>query len=882
MAGGLIDERWRRLENLFEAVIDLPEDERLAILDRETAGDPELRRTLDGLIAHAGAAGQRIASAVDSMADLAARRGVCQGRRFGPYRIVREIGRGGMGMVFEAVRDDREYQKTVALKIAPGLRGLDFLQERFRHERQILAGLEHPNIARLLDGGTHDGLPYFTMEYVEGRTITDYCRAAVPGLRARIELFRQVCAAVHYAHERLVVHSDLKPANILVEERAGPEASVARVKLLDFGIARLLTPPAPENTPTAVMLWTPDYTSPEQARGQEVTTRTDVYSLGLILYEILSGERAQTADTSSPLALDRSICDAVPPPPSVRSGNRQLAGDLDMIVATAICKEPVRRYGSVADLSADLRRYLDGLPVQARHGTLAYRAGKLVRRHRVAAAAVLLVIASVAAGIGSTIYQALRAERRFEQVRKLSNIFLFDFEKAIHDVPGTTAARQLVITHGLTYLEGLAAEARGDSQLVREVARGYLRMAELQGPGGMGTIGDTGGAVDSARRAVELLRSVQATDARDGSLRGDYIRALAGLARLQYSVRDLKAAGANLNEAVRVGDQWRRIQPRSRQALETSAEAYGIRANVNRSTDAPAAGRDAQQSVALWEELLRQYPSDESIEKSLASAYLAAARVWRAEDRWTEAEPAARRGIEFLDRILARHAQDASMARMRAILGQVFAEALFTKADSEAKREAIAHLRQAVRAFEQIYQVDPQNPQALSDVGASYNSLGIYLTLFGQAREGEPYLAKSLAMAEQVCQRDPANRNNKRGVAVGLISLAVSRQAQRDLAGAIFLRRRGGAIYDELVAAIPNDYLMLYPHAHNRLMLGALLAESGDRAGAERFFAQVLDVRQAIPPGSEPAWLRDLEKGVAEKRARAASGVPCKGEDCLK
>jgi eukaryotic-like serine/threonine-protein kinase len=289
--------RWERLEELFARAIELPRERRAAFAESETASDPELRAELLALLDHDTGAAGRIAQAIGNAAKAASLTTEWAGRRFGPYRIVREIGRGGMGMVFEALHDDDEYRKTVSLKIGLWWHDVDLLRERFRHERQILAGLEHPNIARFLDGGTQDGIPYFAMEYVEGCPITEYARRRGLKLRDRIELFRQVCAAVQYAHQNLLVHRDLKPGNILVNEEGLP-------KLLDFGIAKLLSP-APEaafHTLTGTAPWTPHYASPEQVQGRPITTRTDVYSLGLILFELLVGERAQKADPSSPAA----------------------------------------------------------------------------------------------------------------------------------------------------------------------------------------------------------------------------------------------------------------------------------------------------------------------------------------------------------------------------------------------------------------------------------------------------------------------------------------------------------------------------------------------------------------------------------------------------
>jgi serine/threonine protein kinase len=286
----LTPDRWHRLDELFNAAIDLPYGEREALVARETATDPDLGRQLAGMLAHATTAGERIAGAIGAVAGSVDTAGEWIGRRFGPYRVVREIGRGGMGLVFEAVRDDDEYHKRVALKVAPWWRDRTALKDRFKQERQILADLEHPRIARLLDGGTSDGVPYFVMELVEGVPITEYCVAQKLDINHRIELFRRVCAAVAFAHENLVVHRDLKPGNILVGADSEP-------KLLDFGIAKLLDAAVDgAATLTSEAAWTPDYASPEQIRGRPVTVRTDVYSLGLILYELLTGVRAQSSD----------------------------------------------------------------------------------------------------------------------------------------------------------------------------------------------------------------------------------------------------------------------------------------------------------------------------------------------------------------------------------------------------------------------------------------------------------------------------------------------------------------------------------------------------------------------------------------------------------
>ena len=306
----MTDPRWRRIEQLFDQAADLDADQQRAFLERECGEDTDLRDKLQSLLSHDGTHGSRIAAVVEAAARLPSPEETSfAGRRFGPYRIVRELGRGGMGIVFEAERDDGAFAKRVALKVATRAAYSPEFMYRFRDERQILARLEHPHIARLLDGGAaEDGVPYFAMEFVEGEPIHQYVARHELDIPERLQLFLQVCDAVDYAHQNLVVHRDLTPRNILVADGS--------VRLLDFGISKLLDASDGGVTAGGLVPFTPDYGSPEQVRGEAVTTRTDVYALGLVLFEILTGARAQQVDTSSPAALERAICETAVPAPS--------------------------------------------------------------------------------------------------------------------------------------------------------------------------------------------------------------------------------------------------------------------------------------------------------------------------------------------------------------------------------------------------------------------------------------------------------------------------------------------------------------------------------------------------------------------------------------
>ena len=414
-------DRWRRIEELFRTVADRPISERDNYLTQVCDGDEELRREVLSLLARDTAEDFiRDPIAVAALSLTTRPKDDLIGERIGPYRVTRLIGLGGMGSVYEAERDDEQFQQQVAIKIIKRGMDTDFVRDRFLRERQILASLDHPHIARLFDGGaTSEGLPYFVMEFVAGDLITNYCRRHRLSVNEKLKLFREVCSAVQHAHQKLIVHRDLKPSNILIADDGTP-------KLLDFGIAKLLSPDtsqAQTRTETALHLMTPDYASPEQARGQAVATTTDVYSLGVVLYELLTDRRPHEFKTYSPAEIERVICEAeIEEPSKVVSRmtgvpsklSRRLAGDLDNIIMMAMRKEPERRYQSVEQFSEDLRRHLAGRPVVARKDTFGYRAGKFIRRHRagVAILALLMILA-----IGMTV-QAVRIARERDRANQ--------------------------------------------------------------------------------------------------------------------------------------------------------------------------------------------------------------------------------------------------------------------------------------------------------------------------------------------------------------------------------------------------------------------------------------------------------------------------------
>ncbi len=401
---------WSEIERIFDEALACADSERAAFVQAACAGDELLRREVEALLA----ADQKLQQAPRLLASpLHQTNGTPP--KLGAYQLQHEIARGGMGAVWLAHRADEQFEQQVAIKLLRAGANHDDLQRRFYHERQILADLNHPNIARLLDGGTTpEGQPYFVMEYIEGVPVDEYCQQQQLSVRERLLLFRQVCAAVQYAHQHLIIHRDLKPANILVTADGTP-------KLLDFGIAKLLQPNLADSyhTQSGLHPMTPAYASPEQIRGENLTTASDVYSLGVVLYELLTERSPYQLKENTFGELSRAICEQEPVRPSAavtggttssirnpRSATRNLKGDLDSIVLMALRKEHSARYSSVEQFSADIQRYLDGLPTLARKGTFAYRTVKYLRRYKVPVAAAALIVLSLLGGIGATSRQA--------------------------------------------------------------------------------------------------------------------------------------------------------------------------------------------------------------------------------------------------------------------------------------------------------------------------------------------------------------------------------------------------------------------------------------------------------------------------------------------
>ena len=491
-----------RVEELFHEVVDLSAVDRARYFGEHQV-DEETRHEVEALLAFDPGARSFLERDVSIAASRALPQLEGRGWRAGPYRLLDLIGRGGMGAVYLAERADGEVTQRLAVKLLPPGAG-DPQRERFLQERQILASLAHPNIARMLDAGhLETGQPFLAMEYVAGKSIDVFAA----GLRARqkVALFLKVCAAVAYLHRNLVVHRDLKPSNILVTSEGEP-------KLLDFGIAKILDV-ATDATLTDLRMLTPDYASPEQVTGGRVTTATDIYSLGAVLYLLLTGKPAHEFDHHSPEAITRVITSREATRPSRVAP--ELKGDLESILLKALRKDPLERYGTVEQFAEDLEAFLESRTVRARSGNAWYRARKFARRHWLPVAAAAFVIASLSAGLYVANRQRLVAERRFSQLRQLAHQVMFDSYNTIQGLPGAIEAQTKLAATSTQFLAGLGADAAGDKQLALEVADSYIKLARLQGVPTWNNLGQYAQAVENLRKAETLLDPIVAADPHD-------------------------------------------------------------------------------------------------------------------------------------------------------------------------------------------------------------------------------------------------------------------------------------------------------------------------------------------------------------------------------
>jgi non-specific serine/threonine protein kinase/serine/threonine-protein kinase len=705
---------------VLSEALDLETGRRRQFLDSACAHDADLRAEVDLLLAHQVDTDD---DAIEECAADAARFRLAQdvtriGSRIGAYKIVREIGHGGMGIVYLAERDDEHYRQQVAIKlINPGLSG-DTIRRRFRNEMQILADLNHPNIARLFDGGqTPDGVPYLVMEYVEGSPINHYCNDRNLSTEQRLKLFCTVCDAVQYAHQHLVIHRDIKPGNILVASEGLP-------KLVDFGIAKLLDNgnSIPDATATVMPFMTPEYASPEQVYGLSATTATDIYSLGVVLYELLTGRSPYRLKSRVPHELAQAILDQEPQ-------RQRLKGDLDNIVLMAMRKEPQRRYASAEQFAEDIRRHLDGLPVRARQDTFSYRASKFIRRRKLAVAAAALILLTLLVGIIATAWQArvaraerARAERRFNEVRQLANSIVFEVHDAIVNLPGSTTARSLIVQRGLNYLDSLAQDAADDRGLQRELAAAYEKLGAVQYTPSVAHLGDLEGALQSHRKAAALREALVAADPNNRDYRRELLDSYWFIATL------LGKQGDSARELQMLRDQLPARQELA--AAETTefvdrynlAGTYAYIGSLSMAMgDVQGALDNQREALKIRETLAGVDPNTTRARRALTISYEYLARATDLAGDAKGALELQQRGLEMREALVAADPLNTDL-RLMLIESHRYVGDMFFKLDD--LEQASTHYQKQLAINEELLAADPANAQFHSNKAVALIKVG--------------------------------------------------------------------------------------------------------------------------------------------------------------
>jgi non-specific serine/threonine protein kinase/serine/threonine-protein kinase len=908
----MFTERWDEIKEKLLTALELQPAQRSAYLAQIGAVDPELRKELDSLIAsHERTGTDFLNMPVAELSSAVATRGEPRsvlGQRIGPYKIVEQIGVGGMGEVYRAFRADDEYLKQVAIKLVRAGQNSDFVIHRFKDERQILASLDHPNIARLLDGGrTEEGVPYFVMELIQGQPIDDYCDQHKLPITDRLKLFLQVCSAVQYAHQRLIIHRDIKPGNILVTAEAVP-------KLLDFGVAKILDQHAGQelHEPTLAVfrVLTPGYASPEQIKSEPIAISSDVYSLGVVLYELLTGHSPYRVTSRTAHELSRAACEDEPEKPSsaVRrtqfEGNpspattpgeialarqssleklsKRLSGDLDNIILMALRREPQRRYASVEQFALDIHRHLDSLPVLARKDTLGYRTAKFGNRHKVGVIAASVIALALLTALAVTIRanriahqqaeiartERERAERRFNDVRKLANSMIFDLPGPIHLVRGSVAVEKMLYDNGLKYLDSLAAEAEGDVSLQRELAAGYKRLGDSQDLPFGGGLGDAAGALVSYRKSLQLRQRLVASDPRNISDQIDLSVAYRTIGFLLYKTGDVEGAREGLHKALEI------IRPIAL-AHDDNVNASGELGYVllalglvegewlpdgSREQSAPFVGlpsvalRYSLDALNVFRKLEEKKQPDVRfttggelsilqlrvalVDGSVSAAYLHSANP-------NEAMRYAGEQLQALTRV------DNADATTGALLTDERAAAHSHMGDAllfgGRWREAVSEYRSELYLFKQL--VEPQKSESLKTLANGYVQLGQAESLAGNPTAGLKLIRTGIDTLRSRVPFDPKDRD--RAVLLGR-AFVFEGQALENLGderGALQSYKQAADVFESPILAVEHVFDSLVAASYGKT--AGALARLGYRDQARRTYDNAL-AKLGPQPGSEP------------------------------
>lgn len=816
------------IEAIFNEVLALPSGERQGLIEIRCGEDALLKSEIYSLL-RACAEEEALAAVRLREARTDARTGLDR-KRVGAYEIDRLIGRGGMGAVYVAHRADGTFDKQVAIKLIDLPLATDLFRERFRMERQILAGLNHPLIARLLDGGvTCDGEPFLVMEYVDGVPIHRFCEDHRLSVAERLLLFKSVCEAVQFAHQNLVVHRDLKPDNILVMEDGTP-------RLLDFGTAKLLSPSADgmgsEFTRQGFQSFTPQYASPEQVLGNPITTASDTYSLGVLLYLLLTDVLPYELKEFTTAEMVRVICEQPPRRPTLPgSGDKRIDADLEAILLKSLRKGPGERYLTAVQFALDVQAYLDGRTVSARRGTMRYRAGKFVRRHRIALFGAALVTTSLTAGVAGIVWQAkvADAERRravdtSAEMRQLSNSLLYELDEAIKELPGSSGVQKLLITRVLDHLDRTSKSAAGDRLVQLDLANAYTRLGNIQGNPYDQNLGDTAGALVSLDKALVIAQSLAASAARDN----EALRALASVEQARsevlWGVGKTPEAVESMQAATQAYERLVAERDATPALISEAGAAYGTLGDELGQPGTPSLGDLAgaidayRKDIRLDERALSLDPNFPRARRGLGIVQLKIGNV-EIETDPAQALEDYRLAEERFDALPESKQDGVSTLRIRANVVRKKATAMRELGEYA---QAIPLFDQALAIQKQIAAADPKDNRSLFDVYVDLTQKAYdYEYAADPALEADPQkrrrdlalaiplLKEAQSIAVQLLKQNPSNEDRKASLADVQVRLGTAETELQTSDDAEKLAATGLVTLRGLAAKHPDSVWML-------------------------------------------------------------------------
>jgi len=770
-------EKYRQIKEIFNDALAVDANSRSAFVESKCGDDAELIAEVASLLSSRDEAGEFMQdiSAAGVVHDSFAKLDVFDGKVIGNYKIVREVGRGGMGLVFLAERQD--FHQQAALKLIKRGMDSDAILDRFRREREILASLNHPNIARLYDGGTtDDGVPYFVMEYVDGVNIDEYFRQTNVSVKEKLTLFLKVCDAIAFAHRKLVVHRDLKPSNVLVTAEGEP-------KLLDFGIAKLLNSTEANETKTSQRALTPAYASPEQICGEPIGTTSDVFSLGKVLSELIDPAKADE--------------------------------DLKNVIAVAVRDEPERRYASVEKFADDIRRYLDGRPVSALPDTFGYRFKRFIGRNRFAAAAGIAILVVLIGGVAATLWQArkaqfqqARAEKRFDDVRALVNSYLTDLNDQMVKVSGNTKAREMLVRKTLEYLDKASSETGGDASLERELATAYHKIGDIQGNSYFSNLGNTTGALESYQKAIEIQERLAKNDPDNPDINRELAETYEAKGDVIFDLGDVQGRFDGYDQARAIMEKITARDPSNISNQLYLAQLYSslseVRYNLGFASmrDLSGALEVQNKALAIREPLAAANPDDKKINVFLNQSFSRMIQLNRVMGNFEIEFNYLARSQVVVEKFLALDPQNPNRKRDAAICYTRYATAY---ADTGDLNKAKEYSLKSVALREEIYHGDKTDVRAKRDVAYGYGSNADIFDLSGDRRGAIEFYQKQLTLLDALAKIDDTNADRKRDLVDVLINIGNEHRFDNDSATALTYLERAWMLNQTLKADDPEN-----------------------------------------------------------------------------